>query len=565
MIQKVEFIKFNKKPQLNINKAIKNPNDKKNYSMKKEKEYSQLYIKILNSNKSSNINKIKSTANINYIKDNENQMNLFDSFEYKNIYSSQSNINKSSSTNKKEINQNNCIKLNKNINNKVCSKKKNQNKKILISNKTVSKLEKNIKNNFNLKDKESNFNEQRLKIPYNRTKQLIKSRNSKKSKENEQIEKVEKKEIIITKEKTQQRQIDEFISNSKSKQILKNNIKIKKVDILNDNNATLEPYKEKNNVNNNNVNNNNVNYIFKKKLKKNYEIKLQNSPRFGGVPKKKKKMNKTIVCNKIKIKKIKESSNAIDSFINKNYIKSEKDNKILNKENGKERKSFKNNYLNDNSKSIRKSSNNKTEMNTTNSTRLIDIQSPFDLNRNSVKIIKSNSLRHQKKNCMNKSAKIKLKLKQSFNNNKEKKFQEENLIKNIKYINLNFKNKSNSKRIVDIEIKNIDGVLSDENEKLKANYPVTDTEFSLLDEKSNNYRRRFYSVRKAINLSKERDKKRDNSTKRLNEDIYNAEKKLSSLVRDFHNNLNDFNNILSFHKSRKLIDRIRMKKKLNLI
>jgi hypothetical protein len=113
MIQKVEFIKFNKKPQLNINKAIKNPNDKKNYSMKKEKEYSQLYIKILNSNKSSNINKIKSTANINYIKDNENQMNLFDSFEYKNIYSSQSNINKSSSTNKKEINQNNCIKLNK--------------------------------------------------------------------------------------------------------------------------------------------------------------------------------------------------------------------------------------------------------------------------------------------------------------------------------------------------------------------------------------------------------------------------------------------------------------------
>jgi hypothetical protein len=203
-------------------------------------------------------------------------------------------------------------------------------------------------------------------------------------------------------------------------------------------------------------------------------------------------------------------------------------------------------------------------MNTTNSTRLIDIQSPFDLNRNSVKIIKSNSLRHQKKNCMNKSAKIKLKLKQSFNN-KEKKFQEENLIKNIKYINLNFKNKSNSKRIVDIEIKNIDGVLSDENEKLKANYPVTDTEFSLLDEKSNNYRRRFYSVRKAINLSKERDKKRDNSTKRLNEDINNAEKKLSSLVRDFHNNLNDFNNILSFHKSRKLIDRIRMKKKLNLI
>ena len=84
-------------------------------------------------------------------------------------------------------------------------------------------------------------------------------------------------------------QIDEFISNSKSKQILKNNIKIKKVDILNDNNATLEPYKEKNNVNNNNVNNNNVNYIFKKKLKKNYEIKLQNSPRFGGVTSKKKK------------------------------------------------------------------------------------------------------------------------------------------------------------------------------------------------------------------------------------------------------------------------------------
>lgn len=37
MIQKVEFIKFNKKPQLNINKAIKNPNDKKNYSMKKRK------------------------------------------------------------------------------------------------------------------------------------------------------------------------------------------------------------------------------------------------------------------------------------------------------------------------------------------------------------------------------------------------------------------------------------------------------------------------------------------------------------------------------------------------
>lgn len=563
MIQKVEFIKFKKKPQLNIAKETKNQKDKKNYSLKKEKEYSQLYIKILNSNKSSNINRIKSTANINYIKKDEKQINLFDSIECKNIYSSQCNINKSSSTNKKEINKKNCIKLNKNINNKICSKKKNKNKKKLISNKTISKLEKNIKNNFNSKEKESNFNNQRLKIPYNKDQQLIKSRNLKKFKENEQksqIEKVETKTNMIPKEKTHQRQIDEVISYNKSKQIIKNNIKIKKVDILNDNNVTLESNKEKNNANNHYVN-----YIFTKKLKKNYEIKLQNSPKFGGSSQKIAKMNNSIMLNKNK-RKIKES-NTIDSYINKNYLKSDKDNKILNKENGKERRSLNNNYLNDNSKSIRKLSNNKTDMNTMNSTRLVDIQSPFDLNRNSIKIIKSNSLRNQKKKLINKSAKIKLKIKKSFKNNKAKKFKEENFIKNIKYINLNFKNKSNSKRIVDIKVKNIDGVLSDENEKLKAIYPATDSDFSLLDEKSNNYRRRFYSVRKEISLSKERDKRRENSSMRLNKDINNAEKKLSSLVRDFHNNnnLNDFDKNLSLHKSRKLIDRIRMKKKLNLM
>ena len=560
MIQKVEFIKFNKKPCINIAKAYMNLNDKKNYSLKKEKEYSQLYIKILNSNKSSNINRIKSTIDIN-TKKNENHNNLFDTFEYKNIYSSQSNINKfSSSANKKAINQKSSIKLSKNINNGVCSKKKNQNKEILISNKNVPKLE---KNNFISKDKKSNLNNQKLKIPYNKTKQMVKSRNlKKKSKENEQKnqrEKAETKTIMLPKEKTYQRQFDEIISNSKNKQLIKNNIKIKKVDILNDNNSTLESNKEKNNLNKFCVN-----YIYTKKFKNNYEIKIQNSPKFGGTSQKIKKMNKTIICNKKK-RKIKESPNTIDLYINKNYIKNETDNKILNKENGDERKSLKNNYLTDNSRSIRKLSKNKTEMNTMNTTRLIDNQTTFDLNRNSVKIIKSNSLRHQKKKCLNISAKIKLKIRQSYKNNNVKKFQEEYSAKNIKYINLNYKNKSNSKRIVNIKIKDIDGILSDEIEKFKAIYPATDSEVSLLDEKRNNYRPRFYSVRKEISLSKERDKKRENSTMRINEDINNVEKKLSSLVSDFHNNLKDFNKNLSIHKSRKLIDRIRMKRKLNLI
>lgn len=558
MIQKVEFIKFNKKPYLNNTKIKKTLNDKKNYSLKKAKEYSQLYIEILNSNKSSNINRIKSTANINITKNKEKQINLFDSIDYNRIYSSQNNINNSSSTNK-VINQKKKIKLDNNTNNKICSKKKNKNKKILISNKTVSKIEKKIKNNFNSKDKESNFNNQRLRIPFNKSKHLIKSRNLKKSKENElknQTEKVTTKIIILTKEKPQQNQIDEIISYNKSKQILKNNIKIRKVDILNDNKMTLESNKE----------DNKLNYIFTKKLKKNYEIKLQKSPKFGTVSQKIKKMNKALICNKA-IGKIKKSSNTIDSYKNKNNIKTETGNKILNKElnkeNSKKRKSFKINYTTDNS---RKLSNNKTEMNTMNSTRLIDIQPPFELNRNSVKLIKSNSLRQKKKNCLNKSAKIRMKIKQSFKNKNSKNFKEENFMKNIKYINLNVKNKPNSKRIVNIKIKNVDGLLSDEGEKIKPIYPVTDSEYSLLEEKSNNYRRRFYSVRRReISLSKERDKKRENSTMRNNEDIDNAEKKLSTLVRDFHNNLNDFKTNLSFHKSKKLIDRIRMKKKLNLM
>ena len=562
MIQKVEFIKFTKKPYLNISKAYCTINDKKNYSLKKEKEYSQLYIKILNSNKSSNINKINSTSNINNIKNNEKHINLFDSIEYKNIYSSQSNINKSSSTNKKVNNQKSFIKISNNINNRACSKKKNKSKKIVISNKASSKLEKNINHNFNSKDKESNFINQRLKIPYNKTKQLIKSRNVKKTKENgakTQIEKGETKVNMVQKEKIQQSKIDEIISYNKNKQNLKNNIKIKKVDILNDNNTTLKSNKEKNYINKHFIN-----YIFTKNLKKNYEIKLQKSPKFGCSSQKINKMNKIILCNKNK-REIKEFPNNIDSYNNHNYIKIEKDNKKLNKENGKERKSLKNNHLNDNSNSIRKLSNNKTEMNTMNSTRLIEMQYPFDLNRNSVKIIKSNSFRYQKKIYKNKSPKIKLKIKKSFKNNETNKFHEENFIKNIKYINLNFKKKPKSKRIVKIKIKNIDGIWNDENEKLKVIYPNTDSEVSLLEEKSNNYRRRFYSVRKEISLSKERDKKRENSTMRLNEDINKAEKKLSSLVRDFHNNLNDFNQNLSFYKSKKLIDRIRTKKKLNLI
>ena len=561
MIQKVVFIKFNKKPLINITKEYSTLNDKKNNSLKKEKEYSQLFIKILNSNKSSNLNRIKSSANINNNNKKEKPINLFDSIEYKNIYSSHINNNKSSSSNKKANNQKSSIKLNKNINNGVCSKKKNKNKKILISNKNVSKLEKNIKNNFNI-DKEYNMNNQRLKIPYNKTKQLIKSRNLKKLKENEQKSlnvKDEAKVNMIQKEKIQQRQFDEIKSYNKSKQILKNNIKIKKIDILNDNNSTLESNKEKNNINKIFLN-----YIFTKKVKKNYEIKLQKSPQFGSVSQKIKKMNKIIKINKNK-RKIKEFSKTIDSYINKNYIKSENDNRIINKENGKENKSLKNNNLNDISNSLRKLLNNKTEMNTMNTTRLIEKQALFDLKRNSVKIIKSNSLRDQKKKGLNKSAKIKLKIKQSFKNDKSKKLHEENFIKSTNYINLNLRNKPSSKRIVDIKIKNIDGILSDANGKLKEIYPSSDSEVSLYEEKSNNYRGRFYSVRKGISLSKERYKKRENSTMRLNKDINNVEKKLSSLVKEFHNNFKDFNQNLSFNKSRKLIDRIRMKQKLNLM
>ena len=541
-LKKEETFKFQKKEKL---QKEKDSNIIKTET-KKGKEYSKLFIKILNSNKSLNDNttnkKTKKNNEIHKIKNNIKKITLFKPEELKiqKIYSSQ--------TSNSQIVRDKLIKKNNNNN-----KNKNKNQHCYSHNISKNK-NKNIKYKsvINSKDKIN-------KIPNHH--------NTKKIKEN--IKNDKQKLIQIEKHVTDNNLKLDHKYNTNKKE-LKNNIKVQKVDILHDNNISFEINKNKNKMKSKN---DKLNYIYKQKYQKYYEVKIQTAPN----------LNKIKIKDQIKKDKFKkennksqriitESLNIIDSFTNNNnIIKSEKKKNLANRYYNEKKKSYLKYIYTDISQSLIKLSSNNTEMNTMNSSRKNEKKSPFDLNKNAIKKTKISS--KKKKLIINKSDNIKIKINQKLGKQNKHKINGKYISKEkIKSMNLNKKNNHNPKKIIRIKIKNLNNH-NCETEKLQIYYPRlffhnnTDNETGLYSEESYNSKNEWCSfINEKNNIKINR--KRNNRVKKyetVRNNIDNIGQKLLILVNDFHNEINNSDNRTFNMHSRKLIDRIRAIKKLNNI
>ena len=557
MIRNVEIFKFSKRPKPLIARNYNALKIKDNYSSERGKKYSQLFIKILNSNKpEKKIQGTKSSKNITQKKNNIKKITLFKPEEL--------TINKYSYN---KLNNNNFLKKQNNKSNYNTSKIKENIKKLNKYGYLSNNLSQNKVNKNQIK---INKTEEKEKQKEKNKKEKTFGNKNNKENMNNKIKKIRKiigknftdrnlKKKIFKKEKENKR--DElFHKNELIKKDVKNNLKIKKVNILNDNDISIDFSKEK-------CKNDKLNYIFKQKFQKNYEVKIQTLPKLNSVTKNlKSKQNKSNKENRSE-RIITESLNIIDSFTNnmtlknirtidsdysKNYYK-----KIMNS-NPK--------YIHtDISKSLLKSFNN-TEMNTMNSTGVIDMQSPFGINNNSFQKLTLDESRKKKKLLINKSESINIKIEQKF----DKAFHHNNKIsKNLK--NLNFHN-SNEGKIVKIKVRNIDNICdnniiqSSKNNQIYLNPQYTDNDINSISYKR---KKHYFTLSKnySIDIENNKNKKRNYRKKHetVKNNIDNIGKKLLILINDFHNKVHQIDDQSFKVHSGKLIDKIRAIKKLNNI
>ena len=549
MIKKIEFFRFTKKPHVLMLSNTKETHKRKNYSLIKGKEYSQLFISILNSSNST----IKPELN------NKNTIKKItlcrpEELKFNHIYTKQNLFNSSINNSIKIKNYEDINVTKKDIDiNKQFFLYKNEKKK-LKKTETELRLDKKkvIKNVLNKKVFNKNKN---LKV--------IKRQN------------MTEKNINIHKELQQKLKDDIGVNKLKNSKNRKNDVKIKKIKILKENNFSYEIDKDK--LKKANLNNK-FSYIFRTKYKDN---KIQKSPNLNIISKNKKIINKTTTENKRK-KVIKDSLHIVDPFINNNYIGNDyyKFNSLDNNYK-KKTKTYIKDYcseLTNITNSVPKFSNNNTEMNTTNSSKIIDIQSPFELKKYTSRKIKTklNSQRNNKNLISNSSEYITIKINQKFEKERQtiNKIKDRFFNKRKKYLELNINNKSNIKRIVRMKIRNINLNKKERQPKKHENHNIYNDLYSCDEDAYTCKSKRYYSFSKkhtskkeSISLSKERDirKRNHESIKDNLDNIDNIEKKLLNLINNFHNKVHSFDGNSFNFSSGKLIDRIRTKKKLSNI
>lgn len=569
MIENYPHFKFRKKSTKKTNNILQNSKNIKNNGnyltiREKEKQYSQLFIKILNSNKST----IEKNGNVKKEKNkHEHQRNIikkisiFTNEELKNkkIYNTQNNqytINGSelnNATSEKKIFKSKIIYANKN------------NKKIKKEN-TLRNISKNktdnnpYMNSLLLSDNQKQNNT--FQCIYNKEKGPL----NKLEKNN--TEKNYKKGILLKKQKGENKKHHKLDSKDKKKfkpylkeKLSKNQSKLK-VDILNDKNIILKSESENGNMlykTITNKANDKLNYILIKKLPKRYELKnTKTSQNINKIPYK----SHTYLVKKENFgrQETKESINIIDSYSNINCKKKNENNKI--KSNGKC-------IFTDISQSLPKikiSHNNTTDMNTTKSSGMKDYSSPFEIRKKEVKQLNLNSTFSKDKTLLsNKTHDIKIM--KSSNFLKYQKIPKKKL--NSK------KDKFNKRQIIRINIR--DKFYNTKNEKFNGNNPINlnncpDTESSFNDKESSNnnclkhnslFKNKYFTKKSVQSFSLERSLKKRHETVKNN--IDNIGKKLLILVNEFHNGGNNDNDKTFTIHSRKLIDRIRTIKKLNII
>ena len=546
MIKKIEFFRFTKKPHILMLSNSKETHKRKNYSLIKGKEYSQLFISILNSSNNT-IKPEKNNKNKNTIK----KITLYKPEELKinHIYTTQNLFNSS---------KKNPIKL-KNYDDINVSKKENDiNKQFFLYKNGNKKLQKT--------GTELRLDKKKV------IKNILNKKVSNKNKVLKEIKSQNMTEKNINTHKELQQNLKDNVAYNKFKNGKnRKNVKIKKIKILKENNFSYDIDKDK--LKKTNLNNK-FSYIFRNKFK---DKKLQKSPNLNIISKNKKIINKTTTENKRK-KLIKDSLHIVDSFTNNNYIENEYY-KFNSLDNNYKTKTYIKDYcaeLTNITHSVPKFPNNDTEMNTMNSSKIIDIQSPFEINKNSNRKIKTklDSLRNKENLFSNSSEYITIKINQKFEKERQtiNKIKDKFFNKRKKYLELNINNKSNIKRIVRMKIRNININKKERQPKKHVNYNIYNDLYSC-DEDTYTYKsKRYYSFSKkntskkeSISLSKERDirKRKHESMKENLDNIDNIEKKLLNLINNFHNKVHSFDGNSFNFSSGKLIDRIRTKKKLS--
>ena len=574
MIENIPHFKFTKKSSkkttttiLPNSKSIKN---KDNFFTirDKEKQYSQLFIKILNSNKSS----LEKNGNIKKKEKNKHEhqrniikkLSLFTNEELKNKkkYNTQyinhaiNAIELNNATSEKQIFKSKMVYIKKN--NKKILKKQNTLRNI-SKNKTVNNT---YVNSLLLSDnqKQSNtfqciYNKEKAKEPLNKI-------------EKNNTEQNFKKDLFLKKQEEENKKYRKL--DSKNKKICKPYLKEKltkkqsklKVDKLNDKNIKLKSEGENEKMKfktNTNKPNEQLNYILIKKLPPRYELKnTKTSPNVNKIPY---KSNNYLVKNENYRKQTtKESINIIDSYSNINCKKKNIFSKM--KSNGK--------YIfTDISQSLPKikiSHNNTTDMNTTKSSGMKDYSSPFELRKKEVKQLNLNSTFIKDKIILSNKSHDK-KIIKSSNFLKYQKIPKTRLIHK--------KDNFNKRQIIRINIK--DKFYKTTNDQFNGNNPINlnycpDNESLFNDKesfnnkysKNNSLFKKKYCTKKSIqSFSLERSLKTRHETVRNN--IDKLGKKLLILVNEFHNGGNNDNDKTFTIHSRKLIDRIRTIKKLNII
>lgn len=527
-------------------------NIKEKNSLKKEKEYSQLFTKILNSSKLNNNNNstkaIKTKGNKN---NNIKKITLFKPEElktndniicHKELKAITSNFQKLKNNTQKKTNINNRQHL---FNN-------NYSKIILNINKYKDILEqqkeKSSKNIFNIDNK--CFKD----IKTNKIKKIIvKNSTDQKIKKNT----IFYKKIIQNKEKNYKKENNEIKYNLKIKNISDNNILI----------SHLNKEKIK-------YGNDQLKYIFRQLIfHKNYDFEKQTLPNLkditakdiNNINKLKKETNSETIIN--------ESLNIIDYFTCNYNIKKYNKNKTIDTKFYNKKFYPKYKFI-DVSHSVPKLSNYGTEINTMSSSRFNEIYSPLELNLTPLKKLKSNKSKKKKGLIINKSEDIKIKIKEKFKKNKN------NYINNRKDINLNGNKKSNLRKIIRIKVGNFHFSKKNKDEDIKDSYVKsnyhfnTDNDVGLCSEKSyysNNELYDFLNKNNTINKESNQNNlniERNHRSRKygtVRNSIDNIGKKLLILVNDFHNSSLYLGNKTFSHHSIKLIDRIRAIKKLNFI
>ena len=562
MIENPQHFKFTKKSskKTNILQNSKNIKNKGNYLTirEREKQYCQLFNNILNLNKSN----LEKNRNIKKEKKHEHKRNIIkkislfsnEELKYKKIYNTTINgAELNSATSEKKIFKSKigCIKNN----NKTI--KKDNTLRNISKNKTGNNT---YVNSLILSENQKQNNT--FQCIYNKEKEKEKVKEPLNKMEKNNTEQNFKKSLFMKKQNEENKryykldpQNKKILKSSYLKERLSKKQSKLKVDILNDKNVkTIE-----------NKKNEQLNYILIKKLPTRYELKnTKTSPNVCKIPNK----NHTYFVKNENFRRqtTKESINIIDSYCNINCNKKNISNKM---------KSNKQCIFTDISQSLPKikiSQNNITDMNTTKSSGIKDYSSPFELRKKDVKQLNLNSTFIKDRILLsNKSRDIKI-------------IKSSNFLKYQKIPKAKLKNKKdkyNKRQIIRINIR--DKFYNTKNEQFNGNNPINinsnlnlnycpDNESSFNDKesfntkcfKSNSLFKNKYCTKKNIqSFSLERSLKKRHETVRNN--IDNIGQKLLILVNEFHNEDNIYNDkTFTFH-SRKLIDRIRTFKKLNII